>query len=221
MTTYRQCTTRTARLSALLKAIAILAICNVLILGCNVDCTNRNNDLDLAAQNSTADTTSSTDNIDDKSSHNPFVDADWDALNKPVSGELARPVAFEVGDLVPCSDDQSEFVLEINAMSGDDCFYRRQHGFRRYKDRSGDPSKEAGMTEETLVCATLVGGSASGTFQYADLGPESVTVRIHWNVSRGEREEEFVGEFTPGIDESGRADAGKGNVFNWSFRRRD
>lgn len=109
------------------------------------------------------------------------------------------------------------FVLAIEAVNGGTCFYRREQGFQRYGDGDRDPTTEPGMTKENPVCAILVNGLASGSFQYTDLGADFVTVQIKWTASRGDHEEEFAGEFTPRVNDSGTADAGNGNVFSWSF----
>ena len=196
----------------------MLMIGQVFIFGCNQ---RTNDNADVAVDKPVAATMADTVHIDDPFSDNPFADVDWTATNEPDASHFAKAVDYQLDDLVPCSDDKAAFILEVKALTGGNCFYRREQGFQRYNDRRFDPTSEPGMTQENLVCAMLVNGFASGTFQYTDLSSESVTVRIRWKASQGDHEEEFAGEFTPRVGEFGTADAGNGNVFSWSFARKD
>jgi hypothetical protein len=149
----------------------------------------------------------------------PFADINWDSNTTDEQLDLSRSVDYQIGDLVPCSNEQAELVLKIDAMSEGKCFYRREQAFRTYDGKGLDPTDQPGMSRETLVCAILVTGFASGSFQYVDLAAESVTVRINWKASRIDEEQKFTGEFTPVLDRSGTASAGNGNTFAWSLIR--
>lgn len=190
----------------------------VFIVGCNQ---RTNNNADVAVDKRVAATIADTAPVDAPFSDNPFADVDWTGPTELDAIDFAKAIDYQLGDLVPCSDDKAEYILKINALNGGNCFYRREHGFQRYDERNVDPTSEPGMTQENLVCAMLVNGFASGTFQYTDLASDSVTVRIRWKASHGDHEEEFTGEFTPHVGKYGTADAGNGNVFSWSFTQKD
>ena len=199
--------------------VAILTISSVLIVGCN----GRNNDVDVDVQGQATGAAAHTDHtpVDRPFSDDPSTDNDWNLSGATGVIDSGKTVDFEIGDLVPCSDDRTEYVLEIRAMNGSNCFYRREQGFQRYNREGDDPENEPGMIQENVVCAMLVDGFASGTLRYTDLAPDAVTVEIEWQASQSDREEKFTGTFTPRIDESGIVDAGNGNVFSWSFPRKD
>ena len=197
--------------------LAALIILQLSIIGCN----NRRSERIASVPSTESRPSNQSDEMpfDD----DPFANIDWDSIptDRLDPMDLFKTADYQIGDIVPCSDELAEFVLKINAMSGDKCFYRLEQAFCTYERASPDPSDQRGMSQENLVCAMLVNGFASGTFQFVDLAADSVTVRIDWKASQNDEEQEFTGEFTPGVDRSGTANAGKGNTFAWSLLRSD
>lgn len=133
------------------------------------------------------------------------------------SSEFFDVATYGNSDLVPCPDDQAEFILEICAMSDDHCFYQRRQSFRQYEPGAFDPKDEPGVFPEHLACEMMVNGFASGSFQYTRYSAKSATIKIEWTASQNENSQQFEGEFNVVVNESGTANAGNGNKFDWSF----
>lgn len=150
----------------------------------------------------------------------PFGDTNWSSSS--AEGEyfsLFETAEYKAGDLVPCSDDLAEFILEINAMSQGSSFYRRQQSFCRHRGDDTDPRGKPGFTPETLVCAMMSNGFASGTLHYTKFGSKTVSVKIKWSASQGENSQLFQGEFDVQLGQNGEANAGSGNTFAWAFKQ--